>query len=225
MSNLTVIEREGQRVLTTAQLAEAYGSDARRISENFNANKDRYKAGKHFIILEGDNLKIFKREYGNSVVASTVNRLYLWTEKGAWLHAKSLNTDAAWNAYEMLVDDYFEKQQQVRVLSEREQLMASMKLSLEAAEEIAGVKEEVREIKQQMSEELTLNHGQQTALQHEIKRRIESIKNDYDVSKQKLYSQIHSHLRRAFAAPKYIFVKRKDYEEAVRWVKSWRPLL
>ena len=29
------------------------------------------------------------------------------TEKGAWLHAKSLNTDQAWEAYESLVDDYY----------------------------------------------------------------------------------------------------------------------
>ena len=33
--------------------------------------------------------------------------LYLWTEKGALLHAKSLNTNKAWEAYEYLVDFYF----------------------------------------------------------------------------------------------------------------------
>ena len=36
-----------------------------------------------------------------------VRTLYLWTEKGALLHAKSLNTDKAWEAYEFLVDTYF----------------------------------------------------------------------------------------------------------------------
>ena len=33
--------------------------------------------------------------------------LYLWTEKGALLHAKSLNTDKAWEVYDWLVDFYF----------------------------------------------------------------------------------------------------------------------
>lgn len=33
--------------------------------------------------------------------------LYLWTEKGALLHAKSLNTDKAWQVYDYLVDFYF----------------------------------------------------------------------------------------------------------------------
>ena len=32
---------------------------------------------------------------------------YLWTEKGALLHAKSLNTDKAWEVYDYLVDFYF----------------------------------------------------------------------------------------------------------------------
>lgn len=112
-----------------------------------------------------------------------------------------------------------------KALSEREQLIASMKLSLETAEEISHIKSDLDIVKHQVSEELTLNHGQQQTLHHEIKKRVESIKNDYELTKRELYSQIHSHLRRAFAAPKYIFVKRKDFDEALSWVKSWRPLI
>ncbi len=112
-----------------------------------------------------------------------------------------------------------------KALSEREQLIASMKLSLETAEEISHIKSDLDIVKHQVSEELTLNHGQQQTLHHEIKKRVESIKNDYELTKRELYSQIHSHLRRAFAAPKYIFVKRKDFEEALLWVRTWRPLI
>ena len=43
--------------------------------------------------------------------SSKINKLYLWTEKGALLHAKSLNTDKAWQAYDYLVDSYFKKQE------------------------------------------------------------------------------------------------------------------
>ncbi|MEN3778208.1 ORF6C domain-containing protein [Priestia megaterium] len=91
-----------------------------------------------------------------------------------------------------------------------------------------AIKKEVTDLKRVFSEELTLNHGQQQSLHHEIKKRVESIIEDYQESgftKQKMYSQIHKNLRRAFSAPKYIFVKRKDYQEALVWVKTWRPLL
>ena len=107
-NNLTPIEREGRRVLTTAQLAEAYGTDTKHINDNFANNKDRYKLCKHYFVLEGKELKQFKKAYpifsGNLKYAPVV---YLWTEKGALHHAKSLNTDKAWEVYESLVDDYF----------------------------------------------------------------------------------------------------------------------
>ncbi|MED4399818.1 ORF6N domain-containing protein [Metabacillus fastidiosus] len=221
MSQLQIIERNGRRVLLTNQLAEAYGTEIQIIVNNFNRNKERYLEGKHFILLTGDALKEFKAK--NQIdLSPNINRLYLWTEKGAWFHAKSLNTDSAWEAYEKLVDDYYEK---VKILTEREQLIASMKLSLETAEEIEVIKNDMELIKYRVEEELTLNHGQQQTLHREIKKRVESIKHEYELTTREIYSQIHSHLRRAFAAPKYMFVKRKNYDEAVSWVKSWRPLI
>lgn len=50
--NLTPIENEGKRVLTTAQLAESYGTDSKVISYNFNHNKERYTESKHYYYLK-----------------------------------------------------------------------------------------------------------------------------------------------------------------------------
>ena len=60
MNTLTVIERENQRVMTTAVLAEEYNTTSDVISKNFNRNKDKYVEGKHFYCLEGEELKEFK---------------------------------------------------------------------------------------------------------------------------------------------------------------------
>ena len=65
MQNLQVIEIEGQRVLTTRQLAEAYRATTDAIKINFNANKQRYTLGKHYIALTGDYLRQFKNEVRN----------------------------------------------------------------------------------------------------------------------------------------------------------------
>lgn len=104
-----LIERAGQHVLTTAQLAECYGADSKDIANNFNNNKSRYEEGKHFYCLKGQALKDFKRDSENLGIAipKNVNRYYLWTERGALLHAKSLNTDKAWAVYDFLVENYF----------------------------------------------------------------------------------------------------------------------
>ena len=109
MNNLTVTEYKDIRVLTTQQIAEAYGTDSKAITNNFNRNKDRYIEGKHYICLTGDDLREFRAKNQNDVLPNA-NRFYLWTKKGAFLHAKSLNTDVAWEVYDRLVDNYFDKQ-------------------------------------------------------------------------------------------------------------------
>jgi hypothetical protein len=108
MENLRVTEYRCQRVLTTQQIAEAYGTDNKVISYNFNHNKDRYVEGKHYICLVGDDLRAFRE---NHDLPTNLNKIYLWTEKGAFLHAKSLNTDKAWEVYDRLVDEYFSKKE------------------------------------------------------------------------------------------------------------------
>lgn len=106
MNDLKVIEYRNIRVLTTQQLAEAYEADKDMITRNYNRNKERYQEGKHFICLKGDELRDF-RANGQIDLLPNLNTLYLWTEKGAFLHAKSLNTDKAWEVYDQLVDSYF----------------------------------------------------------------------------------------------------------------------
>jgi len=111
MQKLQVIERENQRVLTTAVLAQEYETTEKVISNNFNRNKERYTNGKHYYCLEGKELKEFKTTIPQIEESlNKVNKLYLWTERGALLHAKSLNTDRACEVYDILVETYFKKQ-------------------------------------------------------------------------------------------------------------------
>ena len=122
---LSPIENEGKRVLTTAQLAESYGTTTKVISYNFNSNKERYIEGKHFYYLEGEK----KRDFCNRLEiqdGSKATKLYLWTEKGALLHAKSLNTDKAWEVYDYLVESYFTKKMDYSGLSPQLQYLITL---------------------------------------------------------------------------------------------------
>lgn len=114
MSQLKVIERNGSRILTSAQLAEIFGTDLNRIGYNFNYNKERYEEGKHYFVLTGEQRKDFMYEHEIHASLKRAHTIYLWTEKGAFLHAKSLGTDKAWNAYSKLVDDYFKKVEEAK---------------------------------------------------------------------------------------------------------------
>ena len=104
-----ITEYKGKRVLTTLQLAECYGTDSKAISYNFNHNREKYKDGVHYLCLSGEALRAF-REFHE--LPSNINKLYLWSERGVLLHAKSLNTERAWTVYEKLIDYYFQSRQQ-----------------------------------------------------------------------------------------------------------------
>lgn len=95
-------------VLTTAQLAEFYETPVDNIKVNFNRNRDRFVEGKHFFKLEGEALVLFKNLVTNChPVNERTPSLYLWTKRGAARHAKMLNTDKAWEVFELLEDNYF----------------------------------------------------------------------------------------------------------------------
>lgn len=110
-----IVEQNGVRVLTTRQLTEWYKTEEWQIKQNFRNNKERFVLGKHYITLQGEELKRFKSKVENIyLVGKTAKILYLWTEKGALLHAKSLNTDKAWEVYDYLVDFYFRANKEVK---------------------------------------------------------------------------------------------------------------
>lgn len=156
MGELQVIEYQNQRVLTTAQLAESYGTDKKVISYNFNNNKKRYTEEKHFFALEGEDKRAFINRLEIHDSSKNAKTIYLWTEKGAWMHAKSLNTDQAWNAYEMLVDEYYKIKEsipQLSSLSPQLQLLIQMEMQMKQLEERA---EQVEKKTEQIDEKMNV---------------------------------------------------------------------
>lgn len=111
-ASLVPIELDGQRVLLTSQLAEAYETTTKIISKNFTRNKERYVEGKHYFTLEGEAKLDFLNHRQIDDSLKNAAKLYLWTEREALLHAKSLNTDRAWEVYDRLVETYFRVKQE-----------------------------------------------------------------------------------------------------------------
>lgn len=109
MNEISVVDHEGQRVLTTEQLAQAYGCEGSRISENFKRNEDRFIIGQHYFKLDGEELKDFRLRSANCglQISSMTRSLYLWTRRGASRHCKMLGTDQAWEMFDQLEETYF----------------------------------------------------------------------------------------------------------------------
>lgn len=122
------LEYNRERVLTTPQLAKVYGTTPKKISNNFSRNKYRYTIGVHYYILMGHEKLDFLNRHQKEDGLKHAENLYLWTAKGAMLHAKSLKTDAAWAIGERLVDSYFRMGELVKTLSENKKLLEQQRL-------------------------------------------------------------------------------------------------
>ena len=226
MNDLKVTEYNNNRVLTTQQIAEAYGTDNKTISYNFNHNKDRYVEGKHFICLSGDELRAFRE---NHDLPNNLNKLYLWTEKGALLHAKSLNTDKAWEVYDYLVDNYFNK----RELVDLDSLSTELKAIIVVDKRVTQVEQKVNVVEKQLKD----FKNDMPLLAIEIDKITEAVKkkgvavlggknsNAYKNSslRTKLYQDLHRDVRRQFGVSTYKAIKRNQCEQVLAMIENYKP--
>ena len=221
MNNLTVTEYKNICVLTTQQIAEAYGTDSKTISYNFNHNKGRYKEGKHFILLDGEELRAFREIHD---LPSNLNKLYLWTEKGAFLHAKSLNTDTAWEVYDRLVDNYFEKPKAVPMTTDQKiQLLAQG--NVELTEKVNSIDKDLQEFKQDMPllalECQRITWAKNNKIVPLMGGKSSPAYRDRSL-RTKVYKDLDKQLKREFGVDTYKAIKRNQCNLAVKIIEAYK---
>ncbi|MCW6111900.1 ORF6N domain-containing protein [Clostridium sporogenes] len=136
-TEIKAVEINGQRVLTTEQLAEVYGVEPIRIQQGFIRNKEKFQKGKHYFRLIGEELKEFKANYLKDSSLKYASELMLWTERGANRHCKILDTDKAWEQFDNLEETYFrvkENKVEVNQLSPELQMFNNLFKSLATTE-------------------------------------------------------------------------------------------
>lgn len=213
MNELRITEYKGIRVLTTQQIAKAYETDRKVISYNFNHNKERYAEGKHYICLTDDELKAFREIHD---LPTNLNKLYLWTEKGAFLHAKSLNTDKAWDVYDRLVDTYFEKPQ-AKQLSPVEMMRIQL-----------GMIDDHENRINNLENTMTIDYAQQESIRDLVSSVViahlggkES--NAYNEIGKKVFAECNRDIKTYFAVNARNNIPKLRFEESMEYVKNWHP--
>lgn len=218
IKNLLPIENDGKRILLTSQLAELYETDEKRISENFTRNEQRYIKNEDYFCLQGDELRAFKRETANCGIASNLNKLYLWTEHGALLHAKSLGTNEAWRIYGELVDTYFKVQEQKKFSA-----IEMMKLQSQA---IFELDERIDTLEDIVENQRTLDCGKQRTLQNTVSKRAyeragQVFPKDIKQNVGRFFSAIYKDLKNRFGVASYRDINVNDYTNAIQYVGAW----
>ena len=151
MNELTVLEHNSIRVMTTEQLAEAYGCAPKQIQQNFSNNRVRFIAGKHFFVLEGQDLQTFRLQVENIElqISPKTRHLYLWTERGAARHSKMLGTERAWDVFDELEESYFNP---MRNMIPEEFLLYSAQRMVEQAKAIKAANARIDKVDERLLE-------------------------------------------------------------------------
>ena len=162
MNELMVLEHNSIRVMTTEQLAEAYGCDVQHIKQNFNNNKERFAEGKHYFRLEGAELKSFKKQVENFdlPVSKFASAIYLWTKRGAARHSKMLGTERAWDVFDELEESYFNP---MKNMTPEEFLLCSAQRMVEQARAIKAANARIDKVDERL---LEVESRQMTIDQH-----------------------------------------------------------
>lgn len=133
-TKISIVNFKSVPVVTTAMLADFYGTDTDNIKQNYSRNKERFVEGKHFFKIIGEELKKFVGDLKSlanfPAISNKTRSLILWIERGAARHAKMLDTDQAWEVFEQLEDCYFVRKEILAKThkSEREPLTNAVNL-------------------------------------------------------------------------------------------------
>lgn len=226
----TPIEWNGQVVITTAQLAEVYGTTADNINNNFSQNSNRFEAGKHYILLTGEELRQFKNlPVINGVVSKNTSRLYLWTRRGASRHCKILGTDKAWEQFDYLEDNYFERKQQPKL---PQTPMELLELHYEAIKQVDSKVNTLEERFNDFEQSLPLLPEDADDVSKEVKKRVVEVLGGKDSNayhdkslSQKVFMDAYRNLKSNFDVSSYKAIKRNRRDMAVQIAREYKPPL
>lgn len=221
MNQLQIIEYEGIRVLTAQQLADVYETSADNIKMNFKRNKDRFVEGRDYYLLKGDELKEFKNSVTDSyLVDKRTPQLYLWTERGANRHSKILDTDKAWQQFDVLEETYFK----VKSMSAMQILKLQNAALMEVDEKVEHIDSRVTNLENTT----TVDSRKQYTLRKIASATAVRVLGGKDSQAylelhHKVFCQLWRDYKDYFKIPSYRDTLKIDFEKAKEYLSGWRP--
>ncbi len=220
-NDVIAVEWKGERVVTTAQLADVYGSSEAQIKQNFNNNENRFEEDKHFYLLKGTDLKAFKSLVENfDLVDKHAPQLYLWTKRGASRHSKMLGTDKAWEQFDYLEESYFNK---MNIL---EGISPELQAAIVVDKRVTKVENRIEKLENNM----TITHEQIRILTTRINLIIVKLLGGEEANAYKdksLRGKAYSRINRDFCDYFRINARANTlaakFDEALRYLDVWQP--
>lgn len=107
-------------------------------------------------------------------------------------------------------------------LDERQVRMQLLRSALEHEERLETVEQRVAAVERKVDEQITLDSGEQRALQKAIARKVYDIALD-DIGRRSLFQELYREIKDRWAVPSYKDVRRSELDEVLRYIEAWRP--
>lgn len=218
MNQLKVLSIEGQLVADSREVAEMTGKEHKELMRSIR----QYSS-----ILTSADLRSseFFRPHYYEDAKKEQRPCFLLTKKGCDMVANKMTGEKGilFTAEYVTRFEEMEKEiKQPKVLSEKEQLKASLRLSLETSEEVEVLKVEVMDLKDKVENQITIDHGEQRRLQKAVAVKVYELESILEL-RPKLFREIYREIKNRFGVTSYKDVKRKDLQLAIRYVEAWIP--
>ncbi|MDH6598418.1 MULTISPECIES: Rha family transcriptional regulator [Bacillus] len=214
-NNLQVIEQNGQYLVDSREVAEMTGK----------RHSDLIRTIKGYIDTILTDAKLRSLDF---FVSSTyednkgeVRPHYLLTKKGCEMVANKMTGEKGVLFTAAYVTQFNQMEQNLQSfsnLSPQLQQMIRLEQKQNEADERIG----------KLENNLSINAYQQTVIQKRINKRVYELVERYGEDaegKRRMFSSIHRNFRDAFAVPTYKDLRKLDFEEAISWIGTWRPLI
>ncbi|PFV11237.1 ORF6N domain-containing protein [Bacillus cereus] len=216
----------GKKAMLVKEIAEIHGQPLKEVNRRINDNRIRFKNGIDILDLKsgGPNPpQLLNLGFSNMQIAKA-NNIYILSERGYAKLLKILEDDTAWELYDQFVDEYFNMREQ--------QIPTDPFGQIEIiAAGTSNLNKRVTNLEQVVEEQLTLDYKQQRVLKNEINAKVAFIWNNWidfvecmkrGAKKREIYSKLYRRLYDRYSCNSYRDIRKKDFDDAVEYVKGWR---
>ncbi len=214
-NNLQVIEQNGQLLVDSREVAEMVEK----------RHADLVRSIESYLVVIGQNAKLrsdnFFIESTYQAGTGKLYKHYLLTKQGCEMVANKMTGEKGVLFTAAYVTQFNEMEQNLQNfsnLSPQLQQMIRLEQRQNETDERIG----------KLENNLGINAYQQTVIQKRINKRVYELVERYgedSEGKRRMFSSIHRNFRDAFAVPTYKDLRKLDFEEAISWIGTWRPLI
>lgn len=213
MSQLVFIENN-KAVTDSLTVAEVFGKEHARVMRDIRelGCSEEFRVG----------------NFAESIYVNSQNKempKYSMSEKGFTLLAMGYTGKEAMKFKEAYIEEFERMESELkapRILTDREQLLASMKMTIETSEKVDQIENKIISLERKVDEQITLTSGEQRRLQKGIAIKVYELCNDPQ-QRQILFRELHREIKDRFGVASYKDVKQKELQSALRYIENWIP--